>query len=106
MILVRMNHLELITESKRTRLSIMRFCKVQSANHSMSQRPDSSYLIRFFQKHLIVFAESNTEDDGGDIFKAMNPFLPFASLSTHIKHTISVSIYRYRQWQDTHCMLS
>jgi len=48
-------------------------------------------LITCFKKHLIVFAERYAEDDGRDIFKAMNPLFAFASLSTHVKHAVLLS---------------
>ena len=84
MILVRMNHRELTTESKRTRLSIMRFCKMSvllfKPAHTMP------YLIACFQQDLIVFAEGNTEDDAGDVLEAMDPLFAFTSLAADIKH--------------------
>ena len=43
-------------------------------------------MVRFFQKNLIVFAECHTEDDGGDIFETVNPFLALASLPAHVEH--------------------
>ena len=44
------------------------------------------YLITFLQQYLIVLTQRYAEDDGRDIFEAMNPLLSFASLSTDIKH--------------------
>jgi hypothetical protein len=46
-------------------------------------------LVGFFQKYLIVFAQCNTEDDGGDVFEAMDPFLPLTALSSHVEHATS-----------------
>ena len=39
-----------------------------------------------FQKDLIVLAEGHAEDDGGDVLKAMDPLLPFATLPAHVEH--------------------
>jgi hypothetical protein len=45
------------------------------------------YLIAFFKEDLIVFAQSDTEDDRGDVLEAVNPFFAFAALATDVKHT-------------------
>ena len=47
MMLVLMNHLELTTESKRTKLSIMRFYTVGLAERSIGHR-EVSYLVTLF----------------------------------------------------------
>jgi hypothetical protein len=47
---------------------------------------ENAHLTIFFQKNLIVFAQSNAKDDGRDVFKAMYPFLPFTPLTTYVKH--------------------
>ncbi len=44
------------------------------------------YHLFIFCKNKIITTESNTKDDRSHTFKAMNPFLPFGSLSTHIEH--------------------
>lgn len=90
MILVRMNHRELTTESKRTKLSIIRFLQVLV--EKLCQRSFIYYLTTLFQQNLIVFAEGDTEDNGSHILKAMNPFLPFTSLASHIEHAIVLSV--------------
>ncbi len=46
-----------------------------------------SYHLLVLSQHQVVVAQSHAEDDGGDSFKAMDPFLPLGSLSTHIKHS-------------------
>jgi hypothetical protein len=84
MILVRMNHRELTTESNRTRLSIMRFYDRQ--RERINVVGISPYLIAFLQKYLVILAESYTEDDRGDIFKTMNPLLSLTPLPADIEH--------------------
>ena len=85
MILVLMNHLELTTESNSNKLSIMRFCGRALA--ACEQRDGKhAYLTALFQQHLVILAQGDAEDDGCDIFEAVNPLFAFASLPTHIKH--------------------
>lgn len=87
MMLVLINHRELTTESKSSKLSIIRFCTIESARGAVRYAPlSSTYLTGFFKQNLVVLAESNAEDDGGDVLEAVYPFLPLASLTTHIKH--------------------
>jgi hypothetical protein len=43
-------------------------------------------LIAFLEKHLVIFAQSYTEDNRSHIFEAMDPFLALAPLSTDVKH--------------------
>ena len=89
MILVRMNHRELTTESKRTKLSIIRFYQVCQLRYRMLGCNEASYLIAFFQKHLIIFTERNAKDNGCHVFEAMDPFLSLTALAAHIKHAIA-----------------
>lgn len=41
-----------------------------------------------FEEELIVLGNSNQEEDGGDIFKAVDPLLSLRTLSSDIKHSI------------------
>ncbi len=84
MMLVRMNHRELTTESKRTRLSIIRFCGGQHARVF----GQTTHLAILLQEHLIIFAQGDAEYDGRDIFKAVDPLLALASLATDVKHAV------------------
>ncbi len=64
MMLVRMNHRELTTESNSTRLSIIRFW----VGHIKLVRLDAAgravaHLVALFKKHLVVLAESDAEYD-------------------------------------------
>lgn len=45
-------------------------------------------LVAFFEQDLVVFAEGDAEDDGGDVFEAVDPFFAFTALAADIKHTI------------------
>lgn len=93
--LVRMNHRELTTESKSTRLSIIRFYgrenKISdSGDQSKFEFRTTAYLITLFQQNLIIFTQRDTENNGCDVFEAMDPLLAFASLSSDIKHTVNL----------------
>lgn len=90
MILVRMNHRELTTESKRTSDSIIRFCRSKESVMGRLSWHDNANLCCFFQEYLIILAQRNTEDDGCDVFKAVNPLLSFTSLAANVKHTVEV----------------
>jgi hypothetical protein len=50
-----------------------------------------TYLVTFFEQHLIILAQCNTKDDRGDIFEAVDPFLSLTSLTTNIKHAVGLS---------------
>jgi len=41
-----------------------------------------------FKKQLIIFGNSNEEEDSGDILKAVDPLLSLRTLSTNIEHTV------------------
>jgi hypothetical protein len=84
MILVLINHLELTTESKSTKLSIMRFWGSVRKRECLFWRCTESYLVALFQEHLIVLTQ-------GHILEAMNPLLSLTSLSTYIEHAESLS---------------
>jgi hypothetical protein len=36
-------------------------------------------------QHLIVLGHGDTEDDGGDVFEAVDPLLSFGSLTAHVE---------------------
>lgn len=38
-----------------------------------------------FMEHLVVSTQSHTEDNGGHVLKAVDPFLPLRPLTSHIK---------------------
>jgi hypothetical protein len=44
------------------------------------------YLAVLLKQNLIIFAQSNTEDNGRHIFEAMYPLLPFTTLTTNVEH--------------------
>lgn len=85
--LVLINHLEFTTESNKTRLSIIRFCRPLLATSHI--RPHKrSYLVILLQKNLVVFAQSHAKYDGCDVFKTVYPLFPFTSLATYVEHTL------------------
>ena len=45
-------------------------------------------LITSLEQHLIVLAERHAENDGRDVFEAMNPLLTFAALASYVKHAV------------------
>lgn len=61
--LVRINHLELTTESNKTRLSIIRFYMVLGFLGLLRDDIGDSYLVILLQKNLIIFTQSNAKDD-------------------------------------------
>ena len=84
--LVRINHRELTTESKSTKLSIIRFLSTRSVKVNHGNSRWATDLIAFLEKHLVIFAQSDTEDNRSHIFEAMDPFLALAPLPADIKH--------------------
>ena len=56
----------------------------------------NAYLMILFQKDLIVLAEGHTEDDGGDVLEAMDPLLPFTTLSADVEHASRRMMQRQR----------
>lgn len=38
-----------------------------------------------FVQHLVVFGEGDEEDEGGDVFETVDPFLTFGSLTADVK---------------------
>jgi hypothetical protein len=41
-----------------------------------------------FEQELVVFRDGNKEENGGNIFEAVDPLLPFGSLATDVEHTV------------------
>lgn len=41
-----------------------------------------------FEEQLIVLGDGNEEKDGGDVLKAVDPFLPLGSLTSDIEHAV------------------
>lgn len=62
---------------------------------------DVTYLITLFQKHLIVFTQSDAKNDRRYVLEAMNPFFPLASLATHVEHATPELLVRYWHWGDS-----
>lgn len=54
-----------------------------------------------FEKQLIVFGDGNQEENRSHVFEAVNPFLPFGSLTTNIKHPVSQIADDERGFRDT-----
>lgn len=44
------------------------------------------YLIALFQECLVIFTQCDAENDRGDVFKAVNPFLSLAALAADVEH--------------------
>lgn len=55
-----------------------------------------------FGQNQVIVTQRHTEDDGRHSFKAVNPFLPLRSLSSHIKHSGRGKIVSL----TSHCMFS
>jgi len=64
--------------------------------------PISSFIL---EKNLIVLADGCHEYDACDVLEAVNPFLSFVSLSTHIEHFECISVdckFRLYDSRGTH----
>ena len=46
----------------------------------------SAYLVGLLEKHLIIFTQGDTKDNGCHILETMDPFLAFTPLAAHIEH--------------------
>lgn len=87
--LVRINHRELTTESKSTKLSIMRFWKsISLAALDLGGHPTNPYLVALLEQHLIIFAQCHAENNRCHILEAVDPFFAFAALTPNIKHAV------------------
>jgi hypothetical protein len=60
-----------------------------------------SYHSLIFNQYLIIFRNSNQENNRGDVFKAVNPLLSFGTLTTYIEHTIGQVTNNKRGFSDT-----
>lgn len=60
-----------------------------------------TYLVALLQEDLVVFAQSHAEDDGGDVFEAMDPLLSLAALTTDIEHAVHLISGVVTQQQPT-----
>ena len=47
-----------------------------------------TYYCLVLNQHLVVFGKGNQEDDGSDIFEAMDPLFPLRPLATNVKHAV------------------
>lgn len=54
-----------------------------------------------FKEKLVVFGNSDKEEDGGYVLKAVNPLLSLRSLSTNIEHSICEVSNNERSLSDT-----
>ena len=95
--LVRMNQRELTTESKSSRLSIMRFCRhgqpLSSPHEETPEKgPNPTYLTALLEQHLVVLAQRNAKDDGRHVLEAVNPLLALTPLPADIKHAAKPSV--------------
>jgi hypothetical protein len=75
MIEVRKNHRELMTDSKRTRDSAMRFCSLINRDAGMGDL--ATHLALLLEQDLIIFRQSGTEDDTSDTLEIVYPLLTF-----------------------------
>ena len=64
----------------------MRFCEIVSLIAYALDMKEGTYLITLFQKHLIVFTQSDAKDNRCYVLETMDPFFPLTSLATHIEH--------------------
>ena len=80
MIEVRRNHRELMTDSKRTSDSAMRFCSFID-NEWVLNRCDTvifvTHLVLFLEQDLIIFRQSGTENDTCNALEIVYPLLTF-----------------------------
>lgn len=51
--------------------------------------PDRTYHVISLVQPLVVLAQGNHEDQGANVVKTMDPFLPLASLTTDVKYAVS-----------------
>lgn len=110
MMLVLINHRELTTESKRTKLSIIRFSRDVSLIACRGSEP-VAYLIALLEQHLIVFTQSDTEDNGCHVLETMNPLFPLTPLASDIEHTDHIvspgpTCHEKMRFGPTYCMLN
>jgi hypothetical protein len=49
-------------------------------------RNQTTYLVAFLEQHLVVLAEGDAEDDGGDVLETVDPLFALAPLAADVKH--------------------
>lgn len=101
MIEVLVNQRELQIESKRVRASCIRFFSAGKESINYSARCAtvvSTHDVFVLHEHLVVFADGDQENDGGDVLETMDPFLALRSLAAHIEHSA-----RNNQMQENGC---
>lgn len=54
-----------------------------------------------FEQQLVVFGDGNQEKNGGDIFEAVNPFLPLRTLTTNVEHPVGQVANDEGSFRDT-----
>lgn len=88
MIDVLKNQREFTTDSKSTSDSSIRFLKESQIRGVINDAIGRlTYLILLFKQNLVVFTYRNTEDDGRNGFKTMDPFPSLRSLTPDVEHT-------------------
>jgi hypothetical protein len=93
-----MNQRELTTESKRRRLSIMRFwgggdkvsagvsMGIGEAQAECRGHHHHTYLAALLQQDLVVFAQGDAKYDGRDVLETVDPLFALAALAADVKH--------------------
>lgn len=61
--------------------------EAHAGTHTHTNRQDSYYCLSFLQD-LVVLAEGGQEDEGGDIFKAVNPLPTLWLLTTYVHNPV------------------
>ena len=80
------NHCEWTILLNRTNDSVRRFWATHKYKKTSSECETTTHRILSFQQTLIIFAQCDTEDDGSDGFKAVDPFFPLGALTANVKH--------------------
>jgi hypothetical protein len=86
MIDVRKNHRELMTDSKRTRDSAIRFCEPSVQYDGGQFEIELTHLVPLLEKDLIVLRQCSTEDDTRDALKIVYPLLTLRPLTANVDH--------------------
>jgi hypothetical protein len=53
------------------------------------------------KKQLVIFRDGDQEEDGRDIFEAVNPLFPLRPLSAHVEHSVGQVLNNERRFCDT-----
>lgn len=48
-----------------------------------------TYLVALLQKHLIVFTQSDTENDRRNIFETVYPLFALTALAAYVEHAMN-----------------